>query len=576
MTDLYPHQQTGIEFSRNQPDGKAILAFCVRSGKSATALLAARETDVVHITCPKTIVGVWVREITKWCPHWTLSNVVQVILTRHDEVRPGARIFIISDSVLYNVAMEISLPRPDFVIIDEAHRMKDDLAQRSRSAFHLLKAAPRGVALSGTIMPNRHVEMWPWAYHFLGLKNKKQFEIDYCGGYESEWGWSATESTNRDELAQLFAPIMLTLTAEQLKETIAPIMPPNLFYLDLDLDHREKEFTPEQILGGEISIDFEILSEIRKLDGLRKVEPALDYIERILQTETKVVVWAHHREVLELLNEGLAKYAPAMVHGGTEDRDEQIRIFQEYDHVRVFIGGITACGTGVCLDAAAVNIMVEATWVPGDIHQALARCGGPNQARAVRSDILTITNSLDGRVLRAILKKQGAISNLSEKTKMSKNQTPALQPLTDTAIRNLLEARAKTLELTTLGYVKCIFPNLIKAVVADQKEPPPHTQVTPITAAKKKKAAKKEPSPEAVEGLMSDPTPEPVQEPAGEEPDEVDLPMLRSMLANAIRSSGPEAVKKLLSDIGCAKLSEVIPEQYANLAETVDELVAGQ
>ena len=555
---------------------RGILAFACRGGKTATALLAARDDDLIVVVCPLTVVPAWQSEIAYWRPGWT-SQVLRHTTT---DPREDVNVYIIPDSMVAKI-VKLNILNHDYAIIDEGHRFKTTgwrmkkpagsgqhrkvrvpKSMRTDAVCKLIRQCDRCAVLSATIIPNRHAEAWVWCRELLGMKNKREFERTYCGGWESPWGWDATKSTSKEDFAKLLKPVMVTITAEDLKDTLAEVLPPQLVLLNMPVDHREGSFNMGRIVKNPTSIAFEALSDIMKLSGLRKVGPALAHIELVLEEENKVIVWGWHKEVLEDLKAGRAIYNPAMIHGGIKDtaREEERIRFQTDPECRVMVGQIQAAGVGITLNAAAFNIFVECNWVPGDIHQAISRAGGPDQKRAVRTDILAINQSIDANVLEAILMKGITLTNLDEGTKMTQKQLNK----TDHALRALIEARAEAHKQTQLAWLKRVFP---KAFVADIAGKVSEDKPAPAKPAKAKPA--KPAKPAKVEAAVVEPDPEPV-----EENDDVNVDALRAVMVQAMKTCGADAVKKVLNDLGAARLSELGPDQYANAAEIMDELIA--
>ena len=123
------------------------------------------------------------------------------------------------------------------------------------------------------------------------------------------------------------------------------------------------------------------------------------------------MVFAHHREVIAQLVEKLAPYHPVTLTGGMSTRRKQgaVEAFQRDDRVRVIVGQGEAMGVGHTLTAASHVIMVEGSWVPGDLEQRADRCHRIGQKDNVTVDILTISGSIDEHMTRRAIQKQETI-----------------------------------------------------------------------------------------------------------------------------------------------------------------------
>ena len=111
----------------------------------------------------------------------------------------------------------------------------------------------------------------------------------------------------------------------------------------------------------------------------------------------KVVIFAHHREVIEGLREGLRDYGAVSIYGKTPvaKRQQRVDSFQENPRTRVFVGQLDAAGTNLTLTAANQVVMVEESWVPGVNRQCIDRCRRIGQDRGVRARFFCLAGSLD-------------------------------------------------------------------------------------------------------------------------------------------------------------------------------------
>ena len=112
----------------------------------------------------------------------------------------------------------------------------------------------------------------------------------------------------------------------------------------------------------------------------------------------KVVVFAYHKEIIDKLYDALKSFTPVKLYGGMSDsqKNESVVRFQSDPSVRVFIGQITAAGTGLTLTAASTVLFAELDWVPGRVVH------------------LVLRNSVDGRMVRALVDKQNTIERITK------------------------------------------------------------------------------------------------------------------------------------------------------------------
>lgn len=152
------------------------------------------------------------------------------------------------------------------------------------------------------------------------------------------------------------------------------------------------------------------VSTLRKFTGLQKVQPIVDLLTDEFESGLdKIVLLAHHRDVIENLRLGLSKFKPVTLYGGTspESRQKNIDKFAKDPKTKVFIGNILALPGVDGLQNLCCNVlMVEPDWVPANNAQAIMRVRRIGQSRPVfvRSVILE-GNELDKRVQQVLRRK---------------------------------------------------------------------------------------------------------------------------------------------------------------------------
>ncbi len=400
MPSPYEFQLETIEFI--EPRRHTIVAHEPGLGKSLCAILAAELPAVV--ICPAHLILNWRKEIDLWRP----------------EAAGEFSVLSYADRSLGTLSPDNMARLYRTVIVDESHYIKSPAAMRSIHTCALIAAiGARGkaIALSGTIIPNRPMELWPllWA---MGITKKKawSFGMKFAAGWKAPWGggtWDFSGSSNEVELRRLLSPHLIRFTKAQ----VLPELPPKtwrVIALDLPTPRQEKAFSLDALSKLEESLAFEALSDVLKLHGERKVPLAVEYIENVLEVQPKVVIFAHHRSVVAMLADRLAAYRPVTVVGGTSKKAKQeaVEAFQSDDRVRVILGQGEALGTGYTLTAASHVVMVEGSWVPGDLEQRADRCHRIGQLDNVTADLITISGSIDEAMLHRALEKQEVVDQI--------------------------------------------------------------------------------------------------------------------------------------------------------------------
>lgn len=428
-----PHQRAGIEYCLG---GQHIfIADEPGLGKTITALGVANalESRLILVIAPTSLCENWRRESERWLCHGSALVLDSAGAMKEIFIEQKmARVVIISYGRVINKENLKNLKRLpfDLLILDECHALKNIKSQRAKQIFGkggLVDAAnERGakvLALSGTPVVNRPIEIYGITKKLCpeAINDISWFEygLKYCNGWQGRWGWDFTGASNLKELGhRLRSHFMLRRTKEAVLENLPEKMI-NVVYLSESKEARrlisEINSWETLTLMKSQKINFTEVSEARKKLGLEKVQKAAEYIETLIESgHEKIVVFAHHIDVLEQLDLALQKHNPVVLHGGTSValRPKLVDAFQGQKEIKLFIGSITAAGVGLTLTAASYVVIVEPSYVPGENEQAMDRCHRIGQKKSVIVDFLVHKNSLDARILNANLRKQQHISEV--------------------------------------------------------------------------------------------------------------------------------------------------------------------
>lgn len=147
----------------------------------------------------------------------------------------------------------------------------------------------------------------------------------------------------------------------------------------------------------------------RRWLGAVKATAFLPIVEDELKTGAikKIVIFAHHKQVISFLKLKLKAYNPQVIDGstGAYARTTAVDNFQFNDDARVFIGQTTAAGTGITLTAAHEVVVLEPDWVPANNAQAIMRCHRIGQKYPVRARFVRLADTLDDYISDTLARK---------------------------------------------------------------------------------------------------------------------------------------------------------------------------
>lgn len=416
---LHDYQREGVDFLVDHPLG--MLGDDPGLGKSAQAIRAAIEADVseAFILCPAIARVSWEKEIRKWDParmiRWRVASYDSVGLAANRDGRKELR-------------ERMATARRSALILDEAHYLKSPGANRTKAVYGkggLAEHAKLVWSLSGTFAPNHAGELYPHL-KFRGIfaGTKTEFEDQFCKVRDTPFGRQIVGSKNLDKLRELLAPVFLKRRKADVLTQLPPLqfveepvevdkadIPPDLADANVGAGLTDDEFIAA--LSGQATH----VATARRLLGLAKVEPAAQWAEGLLASGVrKLVLFAHHKDVIDRLAERLVEWNPVTLTGSTPhaERTKAVDRFQGDSSCRVFVGQMQAAGTAITLTAAADVGIVEASWTPSDNYQAACRCHRIGQRDGVLARFLHVPGTLDARIARVYRRKAEEIAELFE------------------------------------------------------------------------------------------------------------------------------------------------------------------
>jgi SWI/SNF-related matrix-associated actin-dependent regulator 1 of chromatin subfamily A len=284
---------------------------------------------------------------------------------------------------------------------------------------------------------------WP-----LGLKglNRASYEERFCQVVHRRFSSNApmvrviTGSKNLSVLKGMIAPFMVRVRKEEVFRDLPAILWDTV-PVPLDAAH----MPPEDVrlldtvvndiltnagatasvadmaaalskLSGSVS-----LMSLRRMLGLAKLRGATDYIVDMLDNlpeNRKLLVFAHHTDVIASLARHLGEYSPAVLTGTTSPKDREAAVdkFLNDPKCRVFIGNIQAAGTAITLVGPKCKcsdvVFVESSWTPMDNAQAACRVHRIGQHDGVVVRMLSAAGTVDDLINGLLVRKAREFTQL--------------------------------------------------------------------------------------------------------------------------------------------------------------------
>lgn len=426
IVNLFEFQNAGIREIANRHN--VLLADEQGLGKTVQAILVAYENhNKCLILCPSSLKINWYREYIKWTSR--VEGDFQIIRKGKDIINQNKRVVIVNYDLLKSryIFDQLQEYDADVVILDEAHYLKSPTAQRTKVALKLAKKATKTIAITGTPVLNRPIELFPLLNAIspetiAPYNDYRSFAHHFCKAYTDRWGhFNVDGADNLEELnIRLRATCMIRRLKKDVLDQLPDKMPPQIIAFEQDketkaiikkeklLDIEELKRHPEKMNIGEAA-------KIRHELALAKLPKCIEYIEERLMSGNKLVVFAYHRDVMDKLFDHFEEKANAsyLVGGQSEDlRQLNIDDFQNNPNCKIFIGQIQAAGVGITLTAASDVIFVENSWTPGEIDQCVDRCHRIGQKSGVTTTFLTVENSIEETMLKVVYDKRVNINTI--------------------------------------------------------------------------------------------------------------------------------------------------------------------
>ena len=333
----------------------------------------------------------------------------------------------------------------DVTIIDEAHYLKNPDAQRTRAVYglqHDLLDTPcaeseRVWCLTGTPLLNHPAEFWT---HLRALKpdtimigprtfTYDQFVDRFCVTKKTPYGFRILGGKNSSELAQRVRPfidrkkindVLADMPALRIVDHVLPADTKIDSTLRKALDEATEQMgleglDDEQLLAS-VQAGGVAFSTVRRLIGRAKVPGVSAMVADMLDDaeDDKVILFAHHREVISELTENLKAYRPLVIVGATplKVREQYIASFQTDPARRLIILSLDAASEVITLHASHNVVLAEPSPVPDRNKQAIARAHRKGQKHPVLARFVLLPGTLDARLMSIVARKTRDIARV--------------------------------------------------------------------------------------------------------------------------------------------------------------------
>lgn len=449
---LWKHQDSGRRASA--PRVASMLDMGMGTGKTLTAisLLAEWHAAKILILCPKSVLGVWRREIERWEPREKVAACILEdggVKDRAKELAAAMQRQATFGGVLYVVAnYDAAWREPlgaallaadwDCALCDESHRIKSHTGVASKFAWHVGQRASRRLALTGTPLPHSPLDAFG-QFRFLDAAIFGTSFVSFRGRYAKTHPMFASKVEQwlrQDELAQKMATVVFSCKSSEVLDL------PEKLMIDLPVtlgatarrayDSLEKEMVAEfdrgmvtaanalvkllrlqQVSSGYVPLDREPdeWDDPQTVEHIsdEKREALADFLEDVNEPAVVFCTFRHDlaavREVAEKLGRTYGE-----ISGEAKDGLTDQATMADVDIVGV---QWQSGGVGIDLTRAAVCVFFSHTFNMGNYDQAIARLHRPGQTRPVRYYRLMAAGTIDTDIYAALDKRRDVVESVS-------------------------------------------------------------------------------------------------------------------------------------------------------------------
>lgn len=353
-------------------------------------------------------------------------------------------------------------------ICDESHYLKNEKAQRTCAAKKISRDIKYRALLTGTPIDNRPMEIISQLDILDRLDEfggSWKFKQRYCGAYQMRipgrgMVWDFKGSSN---LAELNAKLRATCFIRRKKEDVLTELPPKTWvtlpfelsnrkdytkaekdilkyvkeiaylaektkHVDSDTVRDEDALSPAEIeerariaadLAAAKAARAQVLVGIgilRRLCAEGKIAQIKEWVADFMESDEKLVVFAHHVEIQKQLLEEFKQWGAVSVMGSDAPsvRAQNVTTFQNDPGCRVIVVSLSAGAEGITLTASSTVLFVEHPWTPGKKAQAEDRCHRMGQVDNVTIYDTIATMSFDEDLAALLRDKSEIVAALAD------------------------------------------------------------------------------------------------------------------------------------------------------------------
>nr|WP_283774973.1 SNF2-related protein [Brachybacterium equifaecis] len=409
LPSLRRYQQFAARFALLQK--RVIIGDEMGLGKTVEALAAITHLhkqgqDRTLVICPASVLTNWMREIGSktQLPAFRLHGPGRDEAVRQWQATGG--VGITTFATLGALLRNGEFTTLHTVVVDEAHKIKNPAAQRTKAAQSQIGRAEHAILMTGTPLENRLEEFRT----LLGYMNPDLAR--------------SAEGLLPAAFRRHIAPAYLRRNQEDVLRELPDLVEVEdwVEFSDVDRQHYESAVASGNFMG---------MRQAAMRGGLRslKIEQLIDICEEAIQNDRKVLVFSYFRAALD----SLVGLLPGPVFGpltgsvSPEQRQMLVDEFSSQPGGAVLVSQIEAGGEGLNIQSASVVVICEPQIKPSLEVQAIARAYRMGQQRSVQVHRLLSVEGVDSRIVELLAQKTAVFDDYARESATKDGHGSAIQ-----------------------------------------------------------------------------------------------------------------------------------------------------
>ncbi len=403
LCELRRYQEWGVRYILHQ--GRVLLGDEMGLGKTVQAIavmVSLKNAGATHflVVCPASVLTNWCREVRK-------MSTLPVTRVHGPDRDAALNEWLEKGGVAvttYETTSSLDLPedlKPELLVVDEAHYIKNPDARRTRSVKRICARARRLLFMTGTALENRVDEM-------IELVN-----------------------ILRPDIAVTLRSMASLSAAPRFREAVAPVYYRRrredvLTELPELIENREWcSLSPEEemaydsaVLRGSFTDARRVSWNMPDLSLSSKAQRLLELVEEAESEGRKVIVFSFFLDTVRKVTGLLGERCMSPITGSVSPprRQEIVDEFESAPAGAVLPAQIQSGGTGLNIQSASVVVICEPQFKPSIENQAISRAYRMGQTRNVLVYRLLCEGTVDERITALLEDKQAVFDAFADKS----------------------------------------------------------------------------------------------------------------------------------------------------------------